>query len=511
MSKRYKRLAVVGGSLFILAMGFIVAEHARGRWSLRQHLSRLEKRGEVLAVPALEPARPLAEDNAALTLMAWSNRLDAILTNHLRSPYSLRFVVPGRVIVTATLTRWNSDREAAHDWEDLRQDIERDADLLAALRKAADLPAYDSGFDYRKGFVDFQLGAVINVKRATQFLHVATLLDLHRGRLNAAQSNLCALVKLAVNQKPEPLVICQLVRQACVAMAFNATWQALQSNGWTDAQLAELQSAWSDCDLPGDMGRAFVMERAMTLDFYRQIRRSRATLNRLVAEREATEWINLTGSLPTAGFWLHSLHVPIWRVAWIDQDALRSMKQWEIMIERERLVRSNSWAALPGRPSGDRPTDWAPWMALFVDREQLGWYDQLRYLFSAESFAITDLLLRKTTALQTQQQMALTAIALARYRAAHGGFPQRLEALIPELLPASPRDGMNGQPLRYRPRPEGGFILYSVGFDGMDDGGDPSSFDTNRVYRQIWDGRDAVWPVAASAEATEAAMRESHE
>jgi hypothetical protein len=227
--KRFKRLAVVGGSLFILAMGFIVAEHARGRWSLRQHLSRLEQRGEVLAVPALEPARPLAEDNAALTLMAWSNRWDAILTNHLRSPHSLRFATPGRVIVTATQSQWNADGEIVDDWEEVRTDIERDADL------------------------------------------------------------------------------------------------------------------------PGDMGRAFEMERAMTMDFYRQIRRSRATLNRLVAEREATEWINLTGSLPTAGFWLHSLHVPVWRVAWIDQDALRSMKQWEIMIERERLVRSNSWSALPGR------------------------------------------------------------------------------------------------------------------------------------------------------------------
>lgn len=43
MRKWFKRLAVVGGSLFILAMGFIVAEHARGRWSLRQHLCALVK------------------------------------------------------------------------------------------------------------------------------------------------------------------------------------------------------------------------------------------------------------------------------------------------------------------------------------------------------------------------------------------------------------------------------------------------------------------------------------
>lgn len=70
---------------------------------------------------------------------------------------------------------------------------------------------------------------------------------------------------------------------------------------------------------------------------------------------------------------------------------------------------------------------------------------------------------------------------------------------------------MNGESLRYQPQSATGFMLYSVGFDGQDHGGDPSPFETNRVYRQIWDGRDAVWPVAASAEETEAALREDHE
>jgi hypothetical protein len=150
-------------------------------------------------------------------------------------------------------------------------------------------------------------------------------------------------------------------------------------------------------------------------------------------------------------------------------------------------------------------------MALFRGREELNGYDRLRFLFSIESISITDLLLRRTAGIQTEQQMVLTAIALDRYRMAHGEFPQRLEALLPVLLPTLPRDAMNGEPLRYQPRPDGGFILYSVGFDGMDDGGDPTSSDTTRVYRQIWDGRDAVWPVAASAAETEAAMRKTDE
>jgi hypothetical protein len=231
----------------------------------------------------------------------------------------------------------------------------------------------------------------------------------------------------------------------------------------------------------------------------------------MIRERGEDNWLDLTGPLPTSGFLLHYGYAPLWRIAWLHQDALRSLEQWQVMIERERMVRTNSWSALPDRPRGDDEAEWVPWMALFRGREELNGYDRLRFLFSIESISITDLLLRRTAGIQTEQQMVLTAIALDRYRMAHGAFPQRLEALLPVLLPTLPRDAMNGEPLRYQPRPDGGFILYSVGFDGMDDGGDPTSSDTNRVYRQIWDGRDAVWPVAASAAETEAAMRKTDE
>ena len=479
---------------------------------LSRRLSALEARGEVLSVTALKPQRPPADQNAVLVLMSLTNRLKSVLTNSSAYPPSLRFAAPGKAILTARLKEWSFDGKATFDWPQIEHDLADAEEALAVMRSAAERPAFDSGFDYRKGFVDFQLGpVVVNVKRAVQGLNIATLRDLREGHLDAANSNLCALVRLAVNQKPEPLVISQLVRQACVAIAFNVTWQALQTPGWADAQLAALQSAWSACDLPGDMGKAFEMERAMLLDFYRQIGASRATLDRVISQREDGELGELMGSLPTQGFWLHYVHLPVWRMAWIDQDALRSLEQWEVAIDQERLVRAKSWAALPGRSTGDGPVESMPWMGLFQGREQLGWYDRLRYLFSAESFAITDALLRKTLFIQTQQQMVLTAIAVARYRVLHGKEPSDLNALVPGLLPALPRDWMNGETLRYRLRPGGGFLVYSVGEDGKDDNGDPTPSKPEKKYRQLGDGRDAVWPIAASEAEAQAAMKAKNE
>lgn len=60
--------------------------------------------------------------------------------------------------------------------------------------------------------------------------------------------------------------------------------------------------------------------------------------------------------------------------------------------------------------------------------------------------------------------------ALATYKAETGGYPKELDALVPKYLDALPLDRMNDQPLRYVVR-ENGFLLYSVGANGRDDGG----------------------------------------
>ena len=64
-----------------------------------------------------------------------------------------------------------------------------------------------------------------------------------------------------------------------------------------------------------------------------------------------------------------------------------------------------------------------------------------------------------------------TALALAVYRARHGRYPQSLQALVPELLAEVPRDLFTtDRKVIYR-REENGYLLYSVGPNGRDDGG----------------------------------------
>ena len=75
---------------------------------------------------------------------------------------------------------------------------------------------------------------------------------------------------------------------------------------------------------------------------------------------------------------------------------------------------------------------------------------------------------------QTLVNEAQIACALERYRLAHGEYPETLDALVPQFIEKLPHDIIGGQPLHYRRTADGKFLLYSVGWNETDDGGQAS-------------------------------------
>ena len=68
------------------------------------------------------------------------------------------------------------------------------------------------------------------------------------------------------------------------------------------------------------------------------------------------------------------------------------------------------------------------------------------------------------------RRVAQTALAVERYRLAEGKLPEALNALVPSYLDTVPSDPFNGQALRYSASAKG-YVVYSIGEDGNDDGG----------------------------------------
>jgi hypothetical protein len=109
--------------------------------------------------------------------------------------------------------------------------------------------------------------------------------------------------------------------------------------------------------------------------------------------------------------------------------------------------------------------------------------------------------LRKLGIVETEHRLVITAIALKRFQLAHGKFPDELKNLVPEYLASVPLDPMNGKSLHYHPKPDGAFLLYSVGADGADNGGDPTALEDANNKNPSWlRARDIVWPMSATGE-----------
>jgi len=76
----------------------------------------------------------------------------------------------------------------------------------------------------------------------------------------------------------------------------------------------------------------------------------------------------------------------------------------------------------------------------------------------------------KKTALEAEILAAKAGIACKIFQNRHGIFPEKLSQLVPDILSEVPTDPFSGKPLIYRRTPSG-FIVYSVGSNGKDDGG----------------------------------------
>jgi hypothetical protein len=90
-----------------------------------------------------------------------------------------------------------------------------------------------------------------------------------------------------------------------------------------------------------------------------------------------------------------------------------------------------------------------------------------------------------------QLDLALTGVAVERFRLAHGRLPRQLDELVPTLLDRVPSDPWNeGRPLSYRIRDDGEYVVYSYGRNRQDDHGEEFG------PQHGWDKCDITFTVA---------------
>jgi hypothetical protein len=101
--------------------------------------------------------------------------------------------------------------------------------------------------------------------------------------------------------------------------------------------------------------------------------------------------------------------------------------------------------------------------------------------------------------MKTQRRGLLIVIALSRYKKENGKYPISLKELVEKgYLESMPIDPFSGRPLVYK-KTEDDFILYSVGEDFKDDGGEIFRDDRGRLRMWAATGDWVLWPLFDSS------------
>ncbi len=247
------------------------------------------------------------------------------------------------------------------------------------------------------------------------------------------------------------------------------TWSTLQDTSAPAAPLEELLAGWKQVNLVTNLPRVLEVERATGQKYFQLARNGGVSALHGESEKIADAFL---------------------RVASGEADELFCLRQTHALLGMSRTaLASRSFATVQkGLATQDIET-----RAAF---ESLSGMIRLQVSNFALPRSKNERTFRRFFKFETWREMTVAALALELHRRKHERHPDLLGQLVPEFLPAVPMDWMDGKPLRYRLNPDGTYLLWSVGEDLKDDKGDPTEAGafTGPRAKDIWDGRDAVWP-----------------
>jgi len=319
-----------------------------------------------------------------------------------------------------------------------------DADI-GELRQAAALPYSRFPLNYDKEPpAAILLPHLAALKGCSQVLQLRAVAELQNGQSDKALADVKLMLRLIDSAHTEPFLISHLVRIAMLNITLQPVWEGLQEHKWSDAQLAELDQELAMLDFLVDYEFSMRGERVLSMANIEYVRRAR-NFNAISDGDDSTPEVAKVAFhlIPSSVFYQNELAIARGHQEWLLPIA--NVERHSVSPEMTRLASTNF----------DREfTHWSPNNLL------------ARMMLPALESAV-----KKYACAQSWVDMSRVACALERYRLAQGEYPETLDALSARFIEAIPHDVIGGQPLKYHRKDNGQFALYSVGWNGTDDGG----------------------------------------
>jgi hypothetical protein len=291
------------------------------------------------------------------------------------------------------------------------------------------------------------------------------MLRLHEGKPDEAWQDLLACHRLGRHVSAGATLIESLVGIAIGAIAANSTLAYLEHAKLTPGQArARLEDLRRLPRLTPYAEKIDVGERFMGLDAVQNFRRGGADpdINAQLlgeerqltaAERKAFETFDWAATLKSMNGWYDRMAAAVRVPDRVAREKALEKVEADLLARRKRIEDAGGLAKIL---VAEKPK-------LSVG-EALG--DALMGLLSP---AVRKVQSAHDRAEQIDRNLHL-ALALAAHKGEHGRYPAKLDDLAPKYLPAVPDDLFSGKPLIYKPD-EKGYVLYSVGPNGKDEGG----------------------------------------
>lgn len=329
--------------------------------------------------------------------------------------------------------------------------------ILDELRAASSRPRSRFNLRYEQDNpATILLPHLAKIKYLCQILQLRCSAQLARAHTGDALQDLDLLFYLADTSRDEPILISQLVRMAELQMALQPIAEGMRL--WSESQLRQIQDHLSRLDFCADIERSLQAERVLfgagVIEYLRRSHHKMSVLDEFTAAMpaESSNHVWPFGALfvaaPSGWFYLEERNYS----RAFDQYLIPVINATNHLITPQAVVEADAGIA--------KITTASPGKRI-LHHEFLS-----PLLFPAFSKTA-----EKVAFAQTAVDTATIGCALERYRLATGQFPDSLEKLIPSFISALPHDIFNGQRLSYRIAPGGHYVLYSIGWNGKDDGG----------------------------------------
>ena len=381
------------------------------------------------------------------------------------TPPSMRFVAPGKALVG-----WRQDSVpstsplfmGAKPWERWSMALQYIRPTLIQVMQSLEADRFAWDLDPQEG-LHVLLPHWGPMKESMLWLSLDIACRLRKEQWTEAHQALTAQLNLVRATTEAPGAISQAFKQALGVIAFQSTWDAWQGEGWNDAQWRTLQAQWAEMDFIGSMTLAAEVDRRSGLIEFARCR------------REPSHFVTCTQSTNRFGNAMRT-RAWAWLWSWEDERAFLGRTQALLEVARSADTGNDLLTRVSGVQSGHEKAD-------------------LRHALSHALLRWPQRAFERASTVEAIAGLAVAGIALKRYALQHeGDYPAALETLVPVYLESLPTDWMDGLPLRYKRTAENTFLLYSVGVNGVDDGGDPSPREGAENPQFFAEGRDVVWP-----------------